>query len=440
MWKLLERLVRSPNIIVVALCVLFLTVLSATIVVWPNQQLLANSWHQQGELLAREYGHRAAGLLTIDDRISLTVEARRWTREPLITGLEILDPAGRTITDAGSVTGDDHRSFSSPLYYEEQLLGTLTLWQDDSNLRAARLRGTLLIALTLIVFGGLSAGMMHLYLRRQGHDSQTVQALLLAHFPELHAPATLEPQARLNHLLRQLGRSHGDALDLLSALRRRLPEHQISEIISNFRASDLPGAQTVGALIKIELVNLDALEKKLPPDAVKRLMDFIQQRCDEVMRLYQGEPTQDPWRFLVQNDIEDGDFVQRALCASYVLDQLLNNMEGWTARPRPEFSVSVMAGPMYAGIQNSRGLPVLTIFGQILKQLDALSSHNQGAQILIGEPVFQYAPLGEIVDAEIYRDIALPDTQTLEVWRLLGFTENWQRVLDRQVDSLQDRV
>src|SRR5690554_6905531 len=99
-----------------------------------------------------------------------------------------------------------------------------------------------------------------------------------------------------------------------------------------------------------------------------------------------------------------------------------------------------MAGPMYAGIQNSRGLPVLTIFGHILKELDALSSHNQGAQILVGEPVFQYAPLGEVVDAEIYRDIALPNTQTLEVWRLLGFTENWQRVLDRQVDSLQDRV
>ncbi|MFY0665073.1 MAG: hypothetical protein JXQ97_10610 [Natronospirillum sp.] len=440
MWKLLERLVRSPNIIVVALCVLFLTVLSATLLVWPNQQQLEAAWRQQGELLAREYGHRAAGLLTIDDRISLTVEARRWAREPLINGIEIMDPAGRTITDAGSVHSDDQRNFSTPLYYEDQLLGTLTLWQDDSGLRAARLRGAVLIALTLLVLGGLSGGMMHLFLRRQARHSDQTQALLIAHFPELHVPETLEPEARLTHLLHQLGRTHGEALDLLSALRRRLPEHQISEILANFRASDLPGAQTVGALIKIELVNLDALEKKLPPDAVKRLMDFIQQRCDEVMRLYQGEPTQDPWRFLVQNDAEDGDFVQRALCASYVLDQLLNNMEGWTARPRPEFSVSVMAGPMYAGIQNSRGLPVLTIFGHILKELDALSSHNQGAQILIGEPVFQYAPLGDIVDAEIYRDIALPNTQTLEVWRLLGFTENWQRVLDRQVDSLQDRV
>ncbi|MFC3852112.1 hypothetical protein ACFOSD_02605 [Salinispirillum marinum] len=440
MWTLLHRLFRSPTIVLTALAVMVLTLFSAMLLIWPTQRELNRVWQQHGTQLANEYGHRAASLLTLDDRISVTVEARRWAREANITGLEILDANGRTLTEAGDVPGPEHTLFNTPLYYEDQLLGTLTLWQDDTSLRQATWRSLGFLLLSFLALGAAAFGMLHWLVRRQQQHTQAVHQLLLDSFPDLNAPETLEPQARLHRLLQNLQKNHRDALELLSALRHRLPTHQIQELIENFRASDQPGANALGALIKIELVNLHELEKRLPPDAVKRLMDFIQQRCDEVMRLYQGEPTQDPWRFIVQNDAEDGDFVQRALCASYVLDQLLNNMDGWTARPRPEFSVSVMAGPLYSGIQSSRGLPVLTIFGHILKQLDALSAHNQGAQILVGEPVFQYAPLGDVVEAEIYRDIALPDSQTLEVWRLTGFTANWQRVLDRQVASLQDRV
>jgi hypothetical protein len=100
----------------------------------------------------------------------------------------------------------------------------------------------------------------------------------------------------------------------------------------------------------------------------------------------------------------------------------------------------MMAGPLYQGVQLTSGLPMPTLFGRTLAQLDALRTHNQGEHIMVGEPVFLYAALGDMVEAELYRDITLPNSETLEVWRLIGFTAQWAPVLERQIEVLKQHL
>ncbi|MEX1056394.1 MAG: hypothetical protein WED11_01580, partial [Natronospirillum sp.] len=277
------------------------------------------------------------------------------------------------------------------------------------------------------------------FVHQQQRAQDALNKRLQTHFPALEPDLNAEPRVQAEQLLDQMERHYLSSLRVVEAMQKRLPEHQLGEIHEHYLASDQPGEILDGALIKIDLLNLDALDDQLVPDAIKRLLDHTQQRCEDVMRLYHGETAQDPWLFLVRDHSDEGDFIQRTLCVAWVLHHLLQNNTNWDVRPQPLFSVSVMAGPLYAGVQIGSGLPVLTVFGQTLQQVEVLSSHNKTAQILIGERVFQYAALGNVVEAEIYRDITLPDSETLEVWRLNGFADNWARVLDRQLVSLQNR-
>lgn len=440
MWTLLQRLYRSPTLVLAITALLVLSLLNAGLMFWPQQAQLKTFWTAQGEQLATEYAHRATNLLTLDDRISLTVEVQRWARQASVTGVEVINTQGRTITEAGATPGPAVTAFSAPLYYEDQLLGTLSLWQDESALATAQQRGMILLTLTLVVIAGLGYFLWRRFVGQQHRTQHALNQRLQTHFPELDPDPNAEPAVQAQQLMQQLERHYHSSLQVVSAMHKRLPEHQLAEIHEHYLASDQPGAILDGALIKIDLLNLDALDDQLTPDAIKRLLDSTQQRCEDVMRLYHGETTQDPWLFLVRDHSDEGDFMQRTLCVAWVLSQLLLDAKAWEVRPQPLFSVSVMAGPLYAGVQIGSGLPVLTVFGQTLKQLEVLSSHNKSAQILLGERVFQYAALANVIDAEIYRDITLPDSETLEVWRLNGFSENWARVLERQLISLQARA
>lgn len=440
MWNLLQWIYRSPSMMLAIGGVLVLGLSNAILVVWPNQAQLQAYWSQQGEQLATEYAHRATNLLTLDDRISLTVEVQRWARQDTLLGVEVIDRDGRTITESGTVPGEPGTEFSHPLYYEDELLGTLSLWQDDRPLVMARWRGLLLSLLSLLVVSGLAVWFWRLSIQRQQRTQRSINERLLTHFPALTVNPLAEPAIQAGELASQLEEHYGDSLNVLNAMQRRLSEDQLTSVYEQYLASEQPGEITDGALVKIDLLNLSQLDDKLTADAIKRLLDQTQHRCEEVLRLYHGETTQDPWLFLIRDHSDDGDFIQRTLCAAYVLNELLSDPSDWGVRPYPQFSVSIMAGPLYAGIQMGNGRPVLTVFGHTLQQVETLSTHNKAQQILLGENTFDYAQLSDVIDAEIYRDIVMPDSETLEIWRLNGFSDNWARVLSRQVAALRERL
>lgn len=442
MWPLfnsLRSLYRSPALLLALSSLILLLVLNTTLLVWPVQTQVQQQWRQQGEQLAAEYAHRATDLLTLEDRISLTVEVQRWARQDNITGVEVIDPQGRTITESGQVPGDDSGEFTAALNYEDELLGMLSLWQDTALLSQTWWRSVALLIISTLLVAALAWWLWRQFVQRQHAAQRQLTERLQSLFPALQVSAHQEPGRQAEALLAQLEQHYQNSLRVINDLQTRLDDHQLADIHASFRASQAAGEIVEGALLKIDLLNLDALEGQLTAETIKQLLDTTRQRCEDVMRLYHGETTQDPWLFLVRDHTDEGDFIQRTLCAAYVLNQLLQDSDDWTVRPRPEFCLSIMAGPLYVGIQTGGGLPVLTVFGQTLAQLETLSAHNRGEQILIGEPVFQYAALGTVVEAEIYRDITLPDSESLEVWRLTGFADNWLKVLDRQVQALRER-
>ncbi len=442
MWPLinsLRTLYHSPALLLALGSLMLLLTLNTVLLVWPVQTQMQHQWQQQGETLAAEYAHRATDLLTLEDRISLTVEVQRWARQNNITGVEVIDPHGRTITESGQVPGDSAGEFTAPLNYEDELLGMLNLWQDTSLLSQIRWRGVALLVTSTGLLAALAWWLWRLFVQRQQAAQRRLTEHLRTLFPALEVSVRQEPGRQAEALLTQLEQQYQNSLRVINDLQTRLDDHQLGDIHDSFRASEAAGEIVEGALLKIDLLNLDALEGQLTADTIKQLLDTTRQRCEDVMRLYHGETTQDPWLFLVRDHTDEGDFIQRTLCAAYVLNQLLQDSHDWTVRPRPEFCISIMAGPLYVGIQTGGGLPVLTVFGQTLAQLETLSAHNRAEQILIGEPVFQYAALGTVVEADIYRDITLPDSEPLEVWRLTGFAANWVKVLERQVEALRER-
>lgn len=440
MWNLLHRIAHSPTLLLAVGSLIVLGILNAALVVWPSQAQLQAYWQQQGEQLAAEYAQRATNLLIVDDRISLTVEVQRWARQDSLLGVEVIDTQGRTITESGNLPGDESTAFSEPLYYEDELLGTLTLWQDEQPLVTAFWRGMVLLLLAMSLLAGLGYFLWRQHAARLQAKQHELSQQLQQTFPALSVSASAEPVLQVSELLHQLDSQHGASLEIVRAMQKRLQPHQLATLQEHYQASDQAGQIVPGALVKIDLLNLSALDDRLTPDAIKRLLDQTQHRCEEVLRLYHGETTQDPWLFLVRDHHDEGDFIQRTLCAAYVLNELLSDPTDWDIRPYPEFSVSIMAGPLYAGIQTGNGLPVLTVFGHTLQQVETLSTHNKGQQILLGSQTFDYAALGGLIDAEIYRDIVMPNSDTLEIWRLNGFTGNWSRVLSRQVDALRERL
>lgn len=438
-WPTVHKLARSPAALLALGSLLLLTTANALLLIWPTYLQIEQQWYQQGEQLAAEYAHRSTNLLTLDDRISLTVEAQRWARQDTLLGIEIADPQGRVITASGQTSHLPEVEFSAALYYEDSLLGNLTLWQNPAPLVQARWRNLALLAISTALLAGLGWLLWRRFLTRSLSQQTRFNDRLCELFPALQPDPTVEPDRQAERLREQFEQHYHHSLLVVHELQQRLDDYQLAEIYQRFQDSRQPGEIADGALLKIDLLNLDALEGQLTAATIKQLLDSTRQRCEDVMRLYHGETTQDPWQFLVRDHTDEGDFIQRTLCAAYVLNSLLRDHTDWALRPRPEFSLSIMAGPLYVGIQTSGGLPVRTVFGQAQQDLDALSTHNRGEQILVGEPVFRYAALGDVVEAEIYRDVTLPGAESLEVWRLSGFADNWLRVLDRQVQALRER-
>ncbi len=440
MWKSLHQLYRSPTRLLVIGSLLLLLLINTLVLVWPSQSQLSALWHRQGERLSSEYAHQASRLLALEDRISLTVEVQRWARQDDVLGIEVMDNQGRVITESGQTRFQAPIDFSQPLYYENELLGTLTLWQDDAQLRLGVWRSLVMVVTSGALFASLGFWLWRRVLGRQQALQRTLNTQLQQHFPEVQPDTLIEPAQQTEQIIQQLDEYYHSSLQVMETMQRRLADHQLADIHQQYLASELPGDIVDGALVKIDLLNLDELDERLTPEAIKRLLDSTRQRCEDVMRLYNAESTQHPWLFLVRDHSDEGDFVHRALCAGYVLNHLLQADAQWGLRPAPQFSVSIMAGTLYAGIQTGGGLPVLTVFGHAVKQLDTLSLYNIGEQILVGEQTFHYAQLGNVVEAEIYRDIVMPDSETLEIWRLTGFVDNWKRVLERQIESLQERA
>lgn len=428
-------LLRAPALTIGIVGLLLLATLNTLLLVIPAQYQMAQNWSQQGDRLAAEFAHRATDLLTLEDRISLTIEVQRWARDANTLGVEVVDPAGRSIAQSGLVSGQDHPPFTAALSFQDIPLGTVRLWQNPSELAAFRVRSQILLALSVLLASGLGWLLWRLVLQRQQQEIVKHEQQLLDLFPRLSEQA-LATQG-LTTRLQQLGRLYQPAIGLLNELQQRLNPAQLKALEDRYQASDLAGELIIGTLVRIDLLNLQQLENHLTTDRIKLLLEATRLRTEQVMQLYHAEPTQDPWLFVVRNQPHEADFVERALCAAYVLNRLFIGQADWGLDVRPEFSISIMAGPLYQGIQITSGLPMPTLFGRTLAQLDALRAHNQGEHIMVGEPVFLYAPLGDVVEAELYRDITLPNSETLEVWRLNGFTAKWAPVLERQIEVLK---
>lgn len=433
-------LFRAPALVLGVLGLLLLAVLNTALLVIPAQHQLTQSWLQEGNRLAAEFAHRATDLLTLEDRISLTIEVQRWARDQGTLGIEVVDPNGRSIAQSGQVSGLEQAPFTSALSFQDIPLGTVKLWQNPAPLEAFKLRSQLLLGLSILLAGALGWLLWHLVLQRQQKEGLEYERQLVQLFPQLTELAPALPALGLAARLQHLRQKYQRALPLLNELQQRLPADQLKALEERYHDSDKPGELIIGTLVRIDLLNLQQLENHLTTERIKQLLESTRLRCEQVMRLYHAEPTQDPWLFVVRNHPQEADFVQRALCAAYVLNRLLIEHPDWGFDLRPQFSISMMAGPLYQGIQLTSGLPMPTLFGRTLAQLDALRTHNQGEHIMVGEPVFLYAALGDVVEAELYRDITLPDSETLEVWRLTGFTAQWSPVLERQIEVLKQHL
>jgi hypothetical protein len=314
------------------------------------------------------------------------------------------------------------------------------LWQNPSELEAFRLRSQIFLALSILLAAALGWTLWRLVLQRQQNEGLAHEQQLLALFPQLAEQAPASPALGLKTRLQHLRHTYQHALPLLHELQQRLDPDQLAALEARYHDSEKSGELIIGTLVRIDLLNLQQLENHLTTDRIKQLLEATRLRCEQVMQLYHAEPTQDPWLFVVRNHPQEIDFVQRALCAAYVLNRLLIDHAGWGLDVRPQFAISMMAGPLYQGVQLTSGLPMPTLFGRTLAQLDALRTHNQGEHIMVGEPVFLYAALGDVVEAELYRDITLPNSETLEVWRLIGFTAQWAPVLERQIEVLKQHL
>lgn len=433
-------LLRTPALMIGGLGLLLLAVLNTLLLVIPAQHQLTQNWTQQGERLAAEFAHRATDLLTLEDRISLTIEVQRWARDANTLGVEVVDPSGRSIAQSGQVSGLEHAPFTAALSFQDMPLGTVRLWQSTDALATLRVRSQALLALSVLLAASLGWLLWRLVLQRQQFDRLALEHQLIQLFPRLTEQAPAKPELGLNARLQHLQALYQPAIPLLNTLQQRLTPDQLQALEDRYEASEQAGELIIGTLVRMDLLNLPQLENHLTTDRIKQLLEATRLRCEQVMRLYHAEPTQDPWLFLVRNHPHEGDFVQRALCAAYVLNRLLLEHADWGLDVRPEFSMSIMAGPLYLGVQLTSGLPMPTLFGRTLAQLDALRTHNQGEHIMVGEPVFLYAALAELVDAELYRDITLPNSETLEVWRLNGFIGHWSAVLERQIAVLKQHL
>lgn len=438
--KKVMEILRAPALLIGIFGLLLLALLNTALLVVPAQHQLMQSWLQEGNRLAAELAHRATDLLTLDDRISLTIEVQRWARDDGTTGIEVIDPSGRSIAQSGQVAGLHHAPFTAALSFQDTPLGTVRLWQNPADLEAFKLRSYTLLLLSIVLAAMLGSLLWRWVLERQQKDSVEHERKLVALFPQLTERASAAPAVGLSARLRQLQHIYQPALKLLNELQLRLDTQQLKALEQRYLDSDQPGELMIGTLVRIDLLNLQQLENHLTTDRIKQLLETTRLRSEQVMRLYHAEPTQDPWLFVIRNHPQEAEFVQRALCAAYVLNRLLVEHPGWGLEMRPEFSISVMAGPLYQGIQLTSGLPMPTLFGRTLAQLDALRTHNQAEHIMVGEPVFLYAALGDMVVADLYRDITLPNSETLEVWRLTGFTARWSPVLERQIEVLKQHL
>ena len=433
-------LLRAPAVLIGVVGLLLLALLNTALLVVPAQHQLMQSWLQEGDRLAAEFAHRATDLLTLEDRISLTIEVQRWARDPSTLGIEVIDPSGRSIAQSGQVNGLEHAPFTAALSFQDTPLGTVRLWQNPAELGAFKRRSYILLGLSVVLAAVLGWLLWRWVLQRQQKDGLEHERKLLELFPKLTSRAPALPALGLNQRLQHLRHLYQPALQLLNELEQRLDTDQLKALEHRYQASEQPGELIIGTLIRIDLLNLQQLENHLTTERIKQLLEATRLRCEQVMRLYHAEPTQDPWLFVVRNHPHQSDFVERALCAAYVLNRLLIEHSDWGLDMRPEFSISIMAGPLYLGVQLTSGLPMTTLFGRTLAQLDALRTHNQAEHIMVGEPVFLYAPLAELVEAELYRDITLPNSETLEVWRLTGFTVHWSAVLERQIEVLKQHL
>lgn len=406
---------------------------NALVVVAPVQNSLQTLWQQQGERLAEEYAQRAASLLARDDRIGLTVEVQRWSRAEDVAGVQILGVEERPIAQAGQqVTG---RTLSLPIYFEETLLGRLDVRFDESVLRAAQLRLSLYLLVSALLLTGLGWLAWRFYFRQLTTAQARVANHLCEAFPGLEVSRRKDPLHQIADITQQLERHYDPSLRLLDHLQRRLSNPEFDALEASFARLDQPGEIRDAVLVRVQLLNLADLDSELDAPAIKRLLDRIQRRCADVLRLYNARATENPWQFLLAAYPNDPDLVTRALCASQVLLHLIQG-EGQQAR----FSISVHAGPLYQGYQLNAGAPTRVVFGQATRELELLSLYNQGPQILVSDAVLQLEPLGNVIEASIYRDLTLPDAEHLEIWRLEGFAPRWQRVLERQVDALRAKA
>ncbi len=436
MWQTLQRALRSRSLWLAAGLALTLWIISTVVVTLPTQRDVGQFWNAQGNRLAAEYGQRATELLVRDDTISLTVEVQRWARQDDVLGATVYEENGRVLARAGgngSESGTPATEFQTPLYYEDQLLGTLSLWLNNEVPAAIGRRLTGYLALSLLATFLVGWAAWTVFLRRQARTQWALLNRIRDAFPQLTLPESLEPEHAGQHMLDELEAGYSDTLGLMNHLRSRLTAVEMRGLREAVDRVHQPGQVTDAALVLIQPLGLSTLEQRLSPGGIKELLDQVQRQCRDLLRLYSGYRTQSPWLFLLSGGSAQEDRVLHALCVAHVLQQVLDQSGGPHGA---RFSVSVMAGPIYEGFQLSDGLPTRVVFGNTVQQLEMLAVANDTPQVLFGDAVFQYADLGSVIDASIYRDLVLPNSGTLEVWRLDGFAGNWARVLERQVTSV----
>lgn len=436
MWHTLQRALRSRSFWLAAGLALILWLISAVLVTLPTQREVSRFQDAQGNRLVEEYGRRATELLVRDDTISLTVEVQRWARQDDVLGATVYEENGRVLARAGR-TGNDIEAtaseFQTPLYYEDQLLGTLSLWLSNDVASSIGRRLTGYLALSLIATFLIGWAIWSVFLQRQARTQWALLNRLRDAFPQLSAPDTLDPERAGQRVLDELKSDYSDALGLVNHLRSRLSAPEVRSLREAVDRVHQPGQVIDAALVLIQPLGLSSLEQRLSPAAIKQLLDQVQRQCRDLLRLYNGHRTQSPWLFLVSGGAAPEDRVLHALCVAHVLQHVLDESG---AQHGARFSVSVMAGTVYEGFQLSDGLPTRVVFGNTVQQLEMLAVANDTPQVLFGDAVFHYADLGTVIDASIHRDLVLPTLGALEVWRLDGFADNWARVLNRQIESV----
>jgi len=428
--SLLEQTYRSPTFLTGTLVLIVSSLLLFFVLTGQfSEYSVLESQFQQAEL-TKEVAKVASPNLQTRNVISLNLQLKRLVERPDVIRGSISDVNGEVLTefaDANLTSDVQGLVVNEQISLDDNLLGYLSLEFADSSLNQPDY-GVLLILLSAISLGVWFFAAMVIVNQQNQHLHQFNQ-LAQKHLG-LQASSWQQWQQHFSGAL-------AHPFSAMGELTRRYSTEFQSEFTTKAQQPFVAGQFAEGCILSLNITAMVPVTQEFSGDQIEHWLHQQHSFLHQVATLYGGEVCQDQQCLVfsshsgITNDNEQA--TVNALCAAQVLQLLHQQMPEHS----PPVAISLASGEFWLG-SNHQFPANLQVFGPVVDALQFMHLHNPGEHILLADNLFQQARVNELVDAEIHRDLILPNGERLEVWQLNTMKENYPALLSNQAQQLLD--